>query len=156
MSEILRSVLAERTVPRPAAAVALVLTLIAAVLMTVGWRLAARRRYEAHRRVQTAAVALDAGAVAFWMIRSLVLNVLPQIPARLGQRAYAVATLHAVVGAVAIAFGVFVVLRGYELVPQPLRFSRYRPYMRAAYALLLLGTLTGVTLYVVAYGLHVG
>ena len=143
-----------RTVPRTGAVVALAVTLIAAGLMTVGWRLAARRRYEAHRWVQTTAVALDVGVVAFWMIRSLVSNVLPQIPARLGQRAYAVATLHAVVGAVAIAFGVFVVLRGNELVPQRLRFARYTPYMRGAYALLLLGTLTGVTLYVVAYGFH--
>ncbi len=34
--------------------VSLVLTVLAAVLLTIGWRLAVRRRYEAHRWVQTA------------------------------------------------------------------------------------------------------
>ena len=52
------------------------------------------------------------------MIRSFVLNVLPQIPAKLGQSAYAVATVHAVVGVIGVVLGVFVVLRGNELVPQ--------------------------------------
>jgi len=33
---------------------------LAAVLFTIGWRLAARGRYEAHRRVQTAAACLNA------------------------------------------------------------------------------------------------
>jgi putative membrane protein len=133
------------------ARVSLALMIAAAVLLTIGWRLALRRRFEAHRWVQTSAVALNAAVVASWMIRSLVVNILPELPARLGEGTYAVATVHAVVGAIGVVFGVFVVLRGNELVPRALRFTNYKLYMRGAYALYLLGTLTGVILYVVAY-----
>ncbi len=134
------------------AVVSLVLTVLAAVLLTIGWRLAVQRRYEAHRRVQTAAVALNAIVVAAWMIRSFVLYVLPVIPAKLDQRSYAVATVHALVGALGVVLGVFVVLRGNELVPARLRFKNYRLFMRSSYALYLLATLTGAILFVVAYG----
>jgi uncharacterized membrane protein len=44
------------------------------------------------------------------------------------------------------------VLRGNELVPRRLRFTDYKRFMRASYGLYLLGTLTGVILFVVAYG----
>ena len=134
------------------AVVSLVLIVVTAVLFTVGWRLAARRRYEAHRWVQTIAVCLNATVVLTWMIRSFTRNVAPELPARLNERAYAVATTHALVGAIGLVFGVFVMLRGNELVPKRLRFSNYKPYMRAAYALYMLGALTGVILYLVAYG----
>ncbi|MGZ4199023.1 MAG: DUF420 domain-containing protein [Thermoleophilia bacterium] len=132
--------------------VSLVLTVLAAVLLTIGWRLAVQRRYEAHRWVQTAAVVLNAIVVAAWMIRSFVLYVLPVIPAKLDQRSYAVATVHALVGALGVVLGVFVVLRGNELVPARLRFKDYRLFMRSSYALYLLATLTGAILFVVAYG----
>ncbi len=132
--------------------VSLVLMVLAAVLFTIGWRLAVRRRFAAHRWVQTSAVALNAVVVAAWMVRSLVRNVLPGIPAKLGQGSYAVATVHACVGVVAVVLGVFVVLRASELVPRRLRFTNYKRFMRASYALYLLATLTGVILFVVAYG----
>ena len=62
------------------------------------------------------------------------------------------ATVHACVGVVAFVLGVFVVLRASELVPRRLRFTNYKRFMRASYALYLLATLTGVVLFVVAYG----
>ena len=139
------------TAPR-GAALSLVLIVVTAILFTVGWRLAMRRRYEAHRWVQTVAACLNAAVVLVWMIHSFTANVAPQIPAKLNERAYAVATVHALVGAIGLVTGMFVVLRGNELVPQRLRFKNYKPYMRGAYALYLLGTVTGVVLYVVAYG----
>ena len=141
--------------PRPAAVVSLAVVLVATVLLTVGWRLAVRGRYEAHRWVQTVAACLNAALVLGWMIRSFVDNVWPQLPARLGQTPYAVATSHAVAGAIGVAFGSFVALRANELVPARLAFRDYKPFMRASYALYLLATLTGVVLYVVAYGLRV-
>jgi uncharacterized membrane protein YozB (DUF420 family) len=134
------------------AAVSLVLIVVTAILFTIGWRLAMRRRYGAHRWVQTVAACLNAAVVLVWMIRSFTVNVAPDIPARLNEKAYAVATSHALVGVIGLLFGMFVMLRGNELVPQRLRFTNYKPYMRGAYALYLLGTLTGVILYVVAYG----
>lgn len=132
--------------------VSLVLTVLAAVLFTIGWRLAVRKRYEAHRWVQTSAVALNAVVVAAWMIRSFVLYVLPVIPAKLDQRSYAVATVHALVGVIGVVLGVFVALCGNEFVPERLRFKNYRLFMRSSYALYLVATLTGAILFVVAYG----
>jgi uncharacterized membrane protein YozB (DUF420 family) len=135
----------------PAATVSLVLIVVSAAMFTVGWRLAVARRYVAHRWVQTAAAALNAGVVFVWMIRSLVLFVAPEIPARLDQLAYATATVHAAVGVSGVVLGLFVVLRGNGLVPRGLRFSNYRPAMRISYLLYMLGTLSGVILYAVAY-----
>ena len=130
----------------------LIAMVLAAVLFTIGWRLAVHKRLEAHRWVQTAAVCLNAVPVLAWMIRFFVLYVVPEIPARLGQRSYAVTTVHALVGVVGLTLGVFVDLRGNELVPARLRFSNYKLFMRSSYALYMLATLTGVIVYVVAYG----
>jgi len=138
----------------PGAVVSLVVVVVAAVLLTVGWRLAARRRYQAHRWVQTTAACLNAALVAAWMIHSFVVNVWPAIPARLGQDSYAVATAHAVTGVIGVTLGSFVALRANELVPAPLAFRDYRLFMRTSYGLYLLATLTGVVLYFVAYGLR--
>jgi len=54
----------------PGADVSLALTLLATAMLTIGWRLAVRRRYQAHRWVQTTAVVLNAVVVVVWMIRS--------------------------------------------------------------------------------------
>jgi len=141
------------TVP-PAAGARLTLFVVIAgvVLLTVGWRLAVARRYRAHAIVQTSAVAAITAAVAVWMVVSFVRNVLPSIPARLGRATYAVDTGHAVLGAVAAVFGVFVVLAAAGALPARLRFRAYRPFMRAAYGLYLAAMATGVLLFVVAYG----
>ena len=130
----------------------LVVVLITVVMLTIGWRLAVRKRYAAHRWVQTIAVCLDLVVVIDWMIRSFVLYVLPNIPAQLGHGSYGVTTLHAVVAACAVVLGVFVVLRGNELVPRGWRFQNYKPYMRTAYVLYLLAALTGLAVFIVAYG----
>ena len=92
------------------AVVSLILILASAVLFTIGWRLAVRRRYRVHRRVQTVAVCLNAVVVLVWMIRSLRLNVIPELPDKLGETSYAVATVHAVVGIIGLVLGVWVVL----------------------------------------------
>jgi putative membrane protein len=151
MSGFLESPLLAAVKAPSGAVVSLVLIVVSAVLMTIGWRLAVQKHFEAHRWVQTAAVGLNAVVVVAWMIRSFVLYVVPAIPHRLGQDSYALTTSHAAVGAVGLVLGVFVVLRGNDLVPAPLRFSNYKPFMRSAYALYMVGTLMGVAVYVAAY-----
>src|ERR1035437_2726657 len=74
----------------------LTVVLVAMAMLTVGWRLAVQKRYEAHRRVQTIAVCLNLVVVIAWMIRSLVLYVIPNIPAHLGHGSYGITTVHAV------------------------------------------------------------
>jgi hypothetical protein len=55
------------------------------------------------------------------------------------------------VGAIGLVLGVFVVLRGNELVPAGMRFTNYKAFMRTSYALYMLGTLMGVFVYISAY-----
>ncbi len=148
----LAAIVSALTTKAPSGAVlALVVSLVAAAMLTAGWRLAVARRYTAHRVVQTAAVALSSAIIVTWMVRSFVRYVAPQIPARLSQRAYAVATVHAAVGVVALVLGLYVVLGAFKVLPARLSFTRFKPVMRSSYALYLLGALTGVVLYAVAY-----
>jgi hypothetical protein len=44
--------------------------------------------------------------------------------------------------------GIFVVLRGNNLVPSALRFKNYKLFMRTSYALYMLATALGVIVYV--------
>jgi len=129
----------------------LVLILVTAMLFTIGWQLAVRKRYTAHRWVQTLAASLNAIVVLSTMISSFLIFILPGIPGKLLEGSYGVTTVHALVGMVGLVLGVFVVLRGNELVPQSLRFTNYKLYMRIAYALYMVSTLIGAVVYVVVY-----
>ena len=133
------------------AVLSLAVVLASVALLTIGWRLAVHKRFVAHRAVQTAAVAMDAAVALIWMVPSLLRNVLPEIPARLGQAPYASAVVHAVLGAIAAVLGIYVVLAASRLLPARLSFTRFRPVMRSSYALYLIAALAGVVLYVIAY-----
>jgi putative membrane protein len=129
----------------------LILILITAVLFTIGWRLAIQKRYEAHRWVQTIAACLNAIVVLSTMISSFMINILPGIPGKLNQGSYAVTTTHGLAGMIGLVLGIFVVLRGNELVPKSLRFANYKLVMRTSYALYMLVTLMGVVVYVIVF-----
>ena len=77
----------------------------------------------------------------------------PGIPDKLNRSFNAVASLHGLVGFTALTFGLFVMLRGNELVPKPLKFNNYKLFMRIAYGLYMLATLLGVCVYLVWYGI---
>ncbi len=132
-----------------AADATLVVMLFAAALFTLGVALALRRRYEAHRWVQTSAAALNAIMVGWMMVlpfRDFVLRDQggPRLPIF-----YAITAAHALMGFTALTFGLFVVLRGNGLMIAPLRFRRYKPFMRAAYGLYMTATLIGLLVYIV-------
>ena len=130
-----------------AADATLVAMVTVALLFTLGAGLAHLHRYTAHRWVQTTAASLNVVLVIWLMILPYRDFVLPGIPDRVGERFYAVTTLHALIGAIALPFGMFVVLRGNELVPQRLKFSNYKGFMRVAYTLYILTILLGVWVY---------
>lgn len=129
----------------------LVLILITAILFNIGFVLARRKYFKAHRWVQTSAVVLSTLVVIISMVTSYIIHILPGIPAKLGQGDYAVTTVHGIIGAIALIWGVFVMLRGNELVPAGMRFKNYKLFMRWAYALYMLATLGGITLYVIVF-----
>jgi uncharacterized membrane protein YozB (DUF420 family) len=130
----------------------LVLSLVAAVLLTVGVVLARRQSFGAHRWVQTAAVCVNAVLVIVWMIRSFRLYVLPGFPGNLNNGTYALTTVHAVVGLIGVVLGVFLVIRGNQLMATGRSLAGYKTAMRVAYLVYMAGTVLGVVLYVVLYG----
>jgi uncharacterized membrane protein YozB (DUF420 family) len=129
----------------------LVLILISAILFTIGFILARIKHYTAHRWVQTTAVTLNTLVVLISMVTSYIIHILPGIPGKLAQGDYAVITLHAIIGAIAVVWGVFVALRGNNLVPKKLRFNNYKLFMRWAYGLYMLATLGGVIVYIIVF-----
>jgi uncharacterized membrane protein YozB (DUF420 family) len=129
----------------------LVLTLVTACMFIIGFVLARRRQFAAHRWVQTAAVITNSLVVLISMLTSYVIYILPGVPEKFGEGDYAVTTLHALLGASSMLFGIFVVLRGNELVPRKLRFMNYKPFMRWAFGLYMLSTLSGVMIYIIVF-----
>ncbi len=129
----------------------LVLTLFTALLFTIGFVLARKKLFTYHRWVQTGAVILNSIVALGSMTFSYIVNILPGIPAKLGQGDYAVTSLHGILGAIAFLFGVFVTLRGNELVPRKLRFDNYKPFMRWAYWLYMLATASGTAIYIIIF-----
>lgn len=129
----------------------LVLMLTTALMFTIGFYLARHQKYTAHRWVQTAAVILNSLVVIISMVTSYIVYILPGIPSKLGEGDYAITTVHAIVGAVSLLFGVFVMLRGNGLVPKQLRFNNYKLFMRWAYSLYMLSIIGGVALYIVIF-----
>ncbi|OGO29092.1 MAG: hypothetical protein A2136_10515 [Chloroflexi bacterium RBG_16_54_11] len=129
----------------------LVLTLMTALLFTIGFILARRKQFTGHRWVQTTAVISNTLVVFVSMVPSFIIYILPGIPKKFGEGDYAVTTLHAVLGTISMLFGVFVMLRGHELVPQALKFTNYKPFMRLAYSLYMLSTLGGVIIYIIIF-----
>ena len=130
-----------------AADTTLLIMLITASLFTLGAFLAVRGRYTVHRWVQTSATTLNAIMVAWMMILPYRDFVAPGLPERLGERFYLVTTAHAILGGGALLFGIFVTMRGNELVPKALKFNDYKVFMRTSYTLFMLATLLGVLVY---------
>jgi uncharacterized membrane protein YozB (DUF420 family) len=129
----------------------LVLILLTAVMFTIGWQLARRKQYEAHRWVQTVAACLNAIVVLAVMVRSYTIHILPGIPAKLLEGDYGISTIHAIVGMSALLLGIFVVLRANGLVPKGMRFKNYKLFMQTSYALYMVSTITGVIVYTLVF-----
>ncbi len=129
----------------------LVLTLLSVLLLTIGIPLIRRHQVHAHRWVQTAAVILNTIVVLIAMIRPLVLYILPELPDRFSQIPFGITAVHAVVGTIGVILGVYVVLRGNNLVPKRMRFKNYKSIMRISYGIYLLATLLGLVVYLQTY-----
>lgn len=130
-----------------AADMTLVLGILVGVLFTIGYVLARRKQYTAHRWVQTTAAAINLILVLWLMIlpfRDFVLRGAagPQPPLF-----YVIPSIHGTIGAVALIFGVFVVLRGNGMMIKPLQFNNYKVFMRIAYGLYMAATLAGCAVY---------
>jgi uncharacterized membrane protein YozB (DUF420 family) len=132
--------------------ITLILMLLAVAALTTGVFLARARHIQAHRWVQTAAVCLNVVLVVAWMIRSYARYVAPDLPGNLSKGVDAVTTVHAVVGAIGVAIGVFVVVRANQLMARGDDPGRYKTAMRTAYVVYVLAAALGVWVYVALYG----
>jgi len=130
-----------------AADLTLTLMIIAAALFTIGFATARRRQYQLHRWIQTSAATLNAILVLWMMILPFRDFVLSDQGGPRTATFYTITSLHALIGAIALSFGLFVTLRGNELVPRALKFKDYKPFMRIAYSLYMLATVLGIAVY---------
>jgi uncharacterized membrane protein YozB (DUF420 family) len=98
-------------------------------------------------------VLLNLVVVAVMMIPSFRVHVLPGVPAKLGKAYYALATMHGALGTITEFAGLYILLSaGTSLLPETLRITRYKVWMRSVLVLwwvvLLLGMATYTRWYV--------
>jgi len=142
----------ETAAPR-AANVVLILEIAMGMGLLLGARLARKRRFRQHAWCQSAIVLLNSAVIAVMMIPSFRVHVLPRVPARLGKAYYALATTHGAFGTVTELAGLYVLLSaGTSLLPEQLRITKYKVWMRTVLVLwwvvLLLGMATYTRWYV--------
>lgn len=120
--------------------------------LLAGTYLARKKRYTAHGICQTTVLLLNLVMIALVMWPSFQRQVMPPLPAHLGDRYYAVATGHAALGIAAELLGLYIVLvAGTNVVPRRLRFQRWKLWMRVELALWWVVVLTGVGTYYAWY-----
>ncbi len=129
----------------------LLVQLTMGVALLVGMFLARRNRFTAHGICQATVMLLNLAMIGLIMWPSF-RGVIPQLPAGLGERYYAVATAHAALGIVAELLGLYIVLvAATNLLPQWLRFQRWKLWMRTELALWWVVLLIGLGTYYVWY-----
>ena len=121
--------------------------------LLIGAMLARLRRFRLHAWCQSAIVLLNSFVIVLTMVPSLRRQVIPKIPAQLGKAHYALATAHAALGTIAEVGGLYVMLAaGTRLLPENLRITDYKLWMRAVLVLwwvvLVLGFATYARWYV--------
>jgi uncharacterized membrane protein YozB (DUF420 family) len=119
----------------------------------LGAHLARKKRFRQHALCQSAIVLLNSAVIAVMMIPSFRVHVLPRIPAKLGKAYYALATTHGAFGTVTELLGLYVLLSaGTSFLPEKVRITKYKLWMRTVLALwwfvLLLGMATYTRWYV--------
>lgn len=147
MTEILHSPGFLGTHGNFAADMTLVLGLLVAILFSIGFWLARKGHYTIHRWVQTTAASINLILVLWLMVLPFRDFVLRGHAGPEPTIFYVVPAIHGTIGAIGLLFGVFVVLRGNNLMIKPLRFNNYKLFMRIAYTLYMTATLLGCAVY---------
>jgi uncharacterized membrane protein YozB (DUF420 family) len=142
----------ETAAPR-GANVVLVLEIAMGIGLLLGARLARKGHFRQHAWCQSTIVLLNLAVVAVMMIPSFRVHVFPRVPAKLGKAYYALATTHGAFGTVTELAGLYILLSaGTSVLPEKLRISKYKVWMRSVLVLwwvvLLLGMATYTRWYV--------
>ena len=131
-----------------AANVVFALEIVMGLALLVGAWLARKRRFRQHAWCQSIIVLLNLTVVVVMMIPSFRVHVLPRIPAKLGRAYYALATTHAAIGTVTELAGLYILLSaGTSVLPEKLRITRYKAWMRTVLVLWWVVLLLGFATY---------
>jgi uncharacterized membrane protein YozB (DUF420 family) len=131
-----------------AADLVLLLEIAKGVGLLIGTWLARLGRFRQHAWCQSVIVLLNLVVIALMMIPSFRAQVLPRIPAKLGRAYYALATLHATLGSITELAGLYILLAaGTRVLPEKLRITNYKRWMRSTLALWWLVLLLGFATY---------
>ena len=133
--------------------VVLLLEIGMGLVLLAGAVFARKRRFRAHALCQTAIVLLNAAIIVLVMIPAFRVQVSPRIPLKLGKSYYALATAHGAIGGAVELGGLYILLAaGTKLLPEKLRITRYKLWMRIVlagwWAVLLLGLATYTRWYI--------
>ena len=121
--------------------------------LLIGAWLARIGRFRQHAWCQSVVVLFNLVVIALMMIPSFRVHVFPRIPAKLGKAYYALATMHATLGSITELAGLYILLAaGTTVLPEKLRITKYKLWMRSVLMLwwfvLLLGFATYARWYV--------
>jgi len=143
------------TAAPPGANVVLLLEIAMGVGLLVGARLARKGRFRQHAWCQSVIVLLNLAVVAVMMIPSFRVHVLPRVPAKLGKAYYALATTHGAFGTVTELAGLYILLSaGTSVLPEKLRITKYKVWMRSVLVLWWVVLLLGIATYTRWYVPH--
>jgi uncharacterized membrane protein YozB (DUF420 family) len=128
--------------------VVLILEIGMGLALLAGALLARMRKFRAHACCQSMVVLVNFVIILAVMIPSFRNHVSPRIPLRLGRPYYALATAHAAAGTVAECAGLYILLAaGTKVLPEKLRITRYKLWMRCELALWWATLLLGLATY---------
>jgi uncharacterized membrane protein YozB (DUF420 family) len=130
----------------------LVVQFIMAAALVAGAVLARHKHYTAHGICQTTVLLLNLIMIALVMWPSFRLQVVPAFPRVFRNRYYTLATIHGLLGMAAQLLGLYIILvAGTNILPQRLRFTRWKPWMRAELLLWWIVLLGGMATYYAWY-----
>ena len=130
----------------------LVVQLIMGLALIAGVLLAKQKRYTAHGICQTTVLLLNLLMIGLVMWPSFQQQVKPALSKVLHKWYYEAATIHALLGIAAELLGLYIVIvAGTNLVPQRLRFKRWKLWMRTELVLWAIVLVSGVGTYCAWY-----
>jgi uncharacterized membrane protein YozB (DUF420 family) len=136
------------TVAPLSANLTLLLEIAMGVGLLIGALLARLRRFRQHAWCQSVIVLLNFAMIMLTMIPSFRLQVIPKIPLKLGKAYYALATAHAALGTTTEVAGLYILLAaGTKVLPEKLRITKYKLWMRTVLVLWWVVLLLGLTTY---------
>ena len=122
--------------------------------LLVGTLLARVGRYGWHAVCQSAVVLFNCVLIGLMMFPAFHHQVLPKIPAKIGRPFYGMATAHAALGGIAETAGLYILLAaGTKLLPERLRLTRYKLWMRSVLVMWWVVLLFGIATYARWYGM---